>query len=374
VELWHRISGDATRLAYLLDTDADAARATARRVFSRCLARLQDRRSAYLIDVGFRRDVVRLVVRRRRWRVLHGVLGRTAMGLESPGIQLGHKRSALWRAFAGLKTKQRAALALESYVGLARGEAADVLGCSYGGATALVDRAWDALAGHLGEVPDAGELESLLRDVATEVELPDVEPGAVRRRARRARTASAVVALCVIGALAGVTAALATSAAEEDPDDDRTTDRGGTQVRILTEPEDGLSFVGAPAWCPDPRGTRSVDRSDERDVALVAERVAMSLVNDYADRLAHLIEVPDGAPPLARWPVNPSPAGLRVVGSGPGIANDTLGDLCGPAVAARSWIIILQDPFPPRGDAVAFYVLRRADGFKVWGTFGGTAN
>ena len=368
LELWRRVGVDAVCLAFLLDPDPEAANATAHRAFGRCVARMQDRRSADLIDVWFRREVVRQVARRTRRRRLRRALpgGAPAASNSPNGPSVNHE---LWRAFMLLPLKQRAAIVLDTFEHMPRLRVADVLGRSEAGTGSLVDRGWEGLEARLGARPDDAELERLLTVAAERFEAGSTDAREVTRIARRARWVSAVVAICLTGGAAAgaVAATTALSTSQQDADVSRTVDDedssdGGSAV--------GLGFRGSPGWCPDPRRALPLNQDRGRDATRTAIRVAIAVVKGYTKQLDHLIEVPAGAPPARRWAAPGRAAGLRVLGRGFGGLNDSLAINCGVQVAERTWIAILEDREPPADDAVAFYVVLRPDGYKVWGSHG----
>ena len=370
LELWHRVGADAARLAFLLDPDPDAARATAERAFSRAIARIQDRRSPELIDVWFRRDVVRLVARRNRAVRLRTLLKGNASGVADPRPGSPPGRD-LWRAFMLLPLKQRAALVLDVFEHMPRVRAADVLGRSVAGTTALIDRGWAGLK-HGGQEADAAELDRLLAAIAANLEPPSAEPGEIRRRARRARSASAIAAICLAGgAAAGVVAvSSALSTVQREAEEGRVGGEETSDDSGAGGSGDGLDFRGSPGWCPDPRRTLPINENTGSAATRAAIRVAISIVKGYTNQLEHLIEVPAGAPPVRRWPGPAGAARLQIVARGPGGLNDSLAIDCGVQVANRTWIAVIEDREPPAGDAVAFYVIRRPSDFKVWGSLG----
>jgi hypothetical protein len=371
MELWHRVGADATRLAFLLDPDPEAARATARRAFSRCITRIQDRRSADLIDVWFRRDVVRLVARRNRVRGVRSALNRRRPEVEELRGQSAARRK-LWHAFMLLPLKQRAAMVLDVFEHMPRARAADALGRSVAGTSALLARGWAGLEARLGSRPEASELGTMLALAAEPFEATSAEPAEIRKVARRARTVSAVVAICLVGGAAGgtIVASSALSTAQREAEESRISGDGEDDSSTEGGLAVGLGFRGAPGWCPDPRRALSIDSETGQDATRAAIRVAISIVKGYTNRLEHLIEVPAGAPPPRRWPGPAGAARLSVVARGFGGLNDSLTIDCGVQVADRTWITIIEDREPPWDDAVAFYVVRRPDGFKVWGSFG----
>jgi DNA-directed RNA polymerase specialized sigma24 family protein len=370
VELWHRVGADATRLAFLLDPDPEAARATARRAFSRCITRMQDRRSADLIDVWFRRDVVRLVARRNRVVGVRRALNRRRPEVDELPGQSAVRRE-LWHALMRLPVKQRAAIVLDVFEHMPRARAADALGRSVAGTSALLARGWAGLEARLGSRPEESELEKLLAAAAEHLEAASAQPVEITKLGRRARAVSAVVAICLAGGAAGGTivasSALSTAQREADEsrisgDSDDSSREGGSDI--------GLGFRGSPGWCPDPRRALTIDSETGKDATRAAIRVGISIVKGYTNQLEHLIEVPAGAPPPRQWPAPAGAGRLSIVARGFGGLNDSLTIDCGVQVADRTWIAIIEDREPPWDDAVAFYVVRRPTGFKVWGSYG----
>lgn len=371
MELWHRVGSDAARFAFLLEFDAEAARDIAERAFGRCIARMQDRRSTDLLDVWFRRDVVRLVARRTRARRIRNALGREGPVKATPfdGSSSGRE---LWSAFTSLPLTQRAAIVLDVYEHMPRPRAADALGRSVAGTSRLIDRGWATLETRLGVRPDGPDLERLLTAAAERFEAAPADPVDVRRLARRARAFSIVVAICLAGG--GVTGAIVATSALSTAQREARESRSGGDDRDEGSSEGGstvgLGFTGAPGWCPDPRRTLTISEETGREATRVAMRVAISIVKGYTNTLAHLIEVPVGAPPPRRWAAPAGAGRLRILARGLGGLNDTLAIECGVQVADRTWIAIIEDGDPPAGDAVAFYVILRPSGFKVWGSYG----
>ena len=374
VELWHRVGWDATRLAFLLDPDPEVARATAQRVFGRCLARFQDRRSAHLIDVWVRRDVVRLVARRSRARALRSVIRRRRAPTNQfpagdPGL-----RVVLGQAIMGLPLRQRAALVLEVFEQMPRIQASDVLGCSVSGTGALLERGRHRLAQRLGDEPDPAVVRDVLARAADSVTVPETESVEIRRTARRAHIVSGVAGVCLMAGAAAATIATV-SAISGEPDAQQAQvreSRGlpGDSVADLGSDVD-LRFNAAPGWCPDPRRALEIDAKRGIEATRVALRVAIAILKEYTDQLDYLIETPAGAAPPGKWPAPGGAARLRVVDKGIGSLNDSLAVRCGVQVADRTWIAIIEDRDPPWDDAVAYYVIRRANGFRVWGSLGG---
>jgi DNA-directed RNA polymerase specialized sigma24 family protein len=372
LELWRRAGADAARLAFLLDPDPEAARAIAERSFGRCIARMQDRRSTDLIDVWFRRDVVRLVARRSRISRLRRRLKSQAPRVpDLPGVPPAGRD--LWRAFMLLPLKQRAAIVLDHFEHMPRAHSADALGRSIAGTNSLIAHGWAGLEERIGAKPDETELQRLLTLAAEQFEAAPVTSGQVGKLARRARRVSAAVAICLAGGAVGggmvASSVLSTSRDAQESRPSGAVDDEDSEQRSTI----GLGFRGSPGWCPDPRRALRINEVTGRDATRTAIRVAIAINKGFADDLAHLIEVPAGAPPARRWPAPAAAARLSVVDRGLGGLNDSLAIECGVQVADRTWIVIIEDRVPPADDGVAFYVVMRPTGFKVWGSFGAFA-
>ncbi|WP_412543536.1 SigE family RNA polymerase sigma factor [Longispora sp. K20-0274] len=71
--------------------------------------------------------------------------------------QAAVERDAMWLLLAGLPRRQRAAVVLRYYEGLADAEIADVLGCAVGTVRAHISRALATLRTQLGPVTAGGE-------------------------------------------------------------------------------------------------------------------------------------------------------------------------------------------------------------------------
>jgi len=315
--------------------------------------------------------VVRLVARRTLALRVRKVLGRgTPVRDELPDGSSSARE--LWRALMSLPLKQRAAILLDVYEHMPPARAADALGRSVAGTSSLIEHGWASLETRLGTRPDGPELERLLTAVAERFDRTPAERVDVRRLARRARVLSVVVAICLAGG--GVTGAVAATSALSTAQREAEESRSGGDDRDDGSSEGestiGLGFRGAPGWCPDPRRALSFNEETGRDATRTAIRVAISIVKGYTNQLAHLIEVPVGAPPARRWAAPAGAARLRILARGLGGLNDSLAIECGVQVADRTWIAIIEDADPPADDAVAFYVILRPSGFKVWGSYG----
>ena len=371
-DLWYWIATDASRLGFLLIGDLEQAHKIARAVFVRCCARWQDRRDPYSFEAWLRRSIVRAALRRDRLRGMVMIVTRRPAPPPQNLAALSASNQKLWRALLSLRFRHRAALVLRYYTELSAGQTADALGASPGGVEALSARAFEGVRGRLdySDGPDpSAEVPDLLRAVAQRVDLPDDDRGTVVRRARTARvggTLAVAAGIAVLGASAlAVAGAMRSESLGAPTQPER---RPGVDERLRV-----ANFQGYPGWCPTIGGALPHRPEDTVTAAQLAARMNIALVKGFADRLPHLVERPVGSLPLSQWPSTMGALGLRVVGAGGAGSNRVLAKECGPVVAARTLTVVIEESSFPEREGVAFFLIRKASGLKVWGSFAGDA-
>jgi DNA-directed RNA polymerase specialized sigma24 family protein len=367
-ELWRRTAADAIRVAFVMGAGPQEAQRTAIRAFRRASWMWMDHRDPYWFETWVLRFTIKSVARRERVsRLLGGLLRRPRHDEAVPLSQDAHA----WRQFRKLPWRHRAVVVLVHLESLSLGAVADVLQTSAVGARALHERA----LGELDAAGDAGqELTALLRRRGAVVRPPDRHQTQLQRTYALANIVGAltagVVALAFGAATIGVWTALPATSGRTDVDPRGTVDeQGGRHAPAIPTSE----LLGAPDWCPSQSGMLPLRTDNGVEAVGVATRLNLGLINGYRSSVAHLVERPRGAPDPYSWSTTTGDAGQRVVLSVPAEANSLLASRCGHLVARRTWEVILEDPGPPHGDGVAFYLLRRADGMNVWGTFAGIA-
>ena len=125
---------------------------------------------------------------------------------------------------------------------------------------------------------------------------------------------------------------------------------------------------GAFEWCPDVRGTLGVGpdlRDEAEQVALRFSRAF--LTGDWRTARSFL---DPARPPLRKtdWTVAGKPSRLKVGAFGVH-GRPLLAYGCGKAVAARSVVVVIDDGTSSASADFNLYLVRRADGLKVWASY-----
>lgn len=160
-DLYVRHAPAGMRLAFLLTGDRNQAEDLMQEAFVRCVGRFRHLRVPDTFDAYLRRSIVNLHTSglrhkrvERTWLARHGAASAAAAarGTTIPDIAA---REDLWRALAGLPSRQRAALVLRYYEDLSEQQTAAVLGCTVAAVKSLVARGSETLRTRL--VPERGE-------------------------------------------------------------------------------------------------------------------------------------------------------------------------------------------------------------------------
>jgi hypothetical protein len=144
----------------------------------------------------------------------------------------------------------------------------------------------------------------------------------------------------------------------------------------------GLYPRGAFEWCPSLAGTLSTNVNDVATARSVAVAFDLALHRGARQTLARLEDptivdhtrVRDAKRAVLdpdRWAATWLASGVQVVGEGPGSGMAGLASYgCGPAVAARTWIVAVHDASHTNSAGGAAYFLdHRRSGWRVWGSY-----
>jgi RNA polymerase sigma factor (sigma-70 family) len=138
--LYESHSHAATRLAYVLTGDADAAQDIAQEAFVRVGRRIFALREPQYSHAYLYRTVVNLCRgRARRLKIERRALQMLTRDQRYEGPEVGDQ-DEMWRALLLLPVRQRAALFLRYYQDLSEAQAAEVLQCSVSALKSLVNR------------------------------------------------------------------------------------------------------------------------------------------------------------------------------------------------------------------------------------------
>jgi len=125
---------------------------------------------------------------------------------------------------------------------------------------------------------------------------------------------------------------------------------------------------GAFAWCPNVIGTLPFGPEDQQEAGRVAIAFDRALLE--GDR-ATLVRLTDPSVETFRrdWTTTWKAQRLRVLGYSAG-GGTLVSYGCGSKVASRTLAVTIQDATETASaGAATFYLVRRADGWKVWGSY-----
>lgn len=348
-EAWSRHGPAAVRVAYSLTGDRERAVKLATVGIRHALGTWRDIRGPDEMQIYVLRHVIG---RARRWR---------GEPQDLPGwTRLSHRR--------------RAAASLVLGEGLDPAEAARILECSRATVEALVRKGiagWASATGCRDGEPRAG-LEAWLRDRSQEVR--DHVPAPAPRPAGLLRACSALaLLLAVVGMFVGTVAAgrhltvAAPVASATAPVAERLAGDDGS----IPPPRVGL-MDSRRDWCPDPDYTLPFGRRPRAKAARVAVAFDAAVVENDWRTIAQLID----PSPLAlgvrqrKWDSTKSARGLTVTYSSSAALDEPARSFCGQRVASRSWKVVMHDVNGLTSEGLsAFYLVRRATGWKVWGSY-----
>jgi hypothetical protein len=362
----------ATRIAYLITADEARARRIGRRTVVRCAARFQDLRDPYVLETWFLKTVVDLSGR----ALILGSIGarlRRGHGEDRPPRMLDDRDLTLWREVRALSRRRLIAVVLKYYAGLSDEQIADATGCSVSGASAALDGAvssLDAGAPGPGTADLPAELSRLLSTAAASVEVRRNEPPEILRWAgvgRRIGLVGLGFAVLVAGVGVTVGARVLSRALQAGPEEDR----GEPAPRPPPAEQKPLRVDGAPAWCPDVDGVAHLESFVPDGPNHVALRFDISLARGRLSEALRDSFPSHGAPHPRRWPHTGGTTDLTVSYNFSGAKEPGLVSACGPEVAQRTWIVVIDDGTGLGPQQIVFYLVWPLENrtWKVWGSY-----
>ena len=127
---------------------------------------------------------------------------------------------------------------------------------------------------------------------------------------------------------------------------------------------------GAFQWCPDPQGTLPFGKNGSRRAERVALRFSRAFLKHQQVILQRLAD-PSARPHLNQsvWAITGKPGRIRVLSSSPARKDPLVTFGCGRLVASRSVAVTIDDGTSSASLDFTVYLVRRADGWKVWATY-----
>jgi uncharacterized membrane protein len=350
-EAWSRHGPAAVRVAYCLTGDQQRAVKLATVSIRHALGTWRDIRGPDELQIYVLRHVIRRA-RRIRW------------GAEPQDVG----------AWTRVTHRRRAALSLVLGEGLDPAEAARILECSRATVEAFVRKGvarWASATGSPEGDPRA-RLGVWLRDLTAEVR--DNAPAPALRPVGLLRAYSVVgLVLALAGMTLGTVAATRrlTEAAPAASTTATVTERLAGDDGSVPPPRVGLKDSRRD-WCPDPDYTLPFGRRPRAKAARVALAFDAAVVDNDWETIAGLID----PSPLAlgvrqrRWDSTELAHGLTVTYSSSAALDEPVRSFCGRRVASRSWKVVMHDANGVTSEGLAaFYLVRRATGWKVWGSY-----
>lgn len=339
-----RYESELFGLAFALSGDERRAEAVVRDAMRRAVARYEDKRGA---------DALELFL---FGRIVHHV-PRSATRRDDP----------LWNAWIKISPKRRAVLALILRGHLGEERVADAMGWSVSAVRKAADRGlteWGRATG--------GDRDSLQGLLAAQAQIPAATgPGAalVLRRLLPLSLAATLVAAVILAPPLTTPAPVAPPEAE-----------GAAVASSLSTAPRPLSLHGSREdFCPNLDGVLSFGAGADQKAARVAVAFNTALVRDDRRVIATYIDPWPGALNLKPrpWDHTRVAHGLAVILSASAESDGPATDLCGVTTAARSWKVIMHDSTGTSAgegrtsstSLAAFYLVRRAHGWKVWGSY-----
>jgi hypothetical protein len=277
-------------------------------------------------------------------------------------------------AWTRISHRRRAALSLVLGEDLGPAEAARILECSRATVESLVRKGLARWASATGsqEGDARARLSAWLRDRTAQAS--DHAPGPSLRPVGLLRAYSV---LGLVLALAGMTlgsVAAGRRLSQAVPPPNRNgsvTERLAADDGSIPPPRVGL-MDSRRDWCPDPDYTLPFGRRPRAKAARVALAFDAAVVENDWRTIAELID----PSPLAlgvrqrEWDSTELTRGLTVTYSSSAALDEPVRSFCGPRVASRSWKVVMHDANGVTSDGLAaFYLVRRATGWKVWGSY-----
>ncbi len=120
-------------------------------------------------------------------------------------------------------------------------------------------------------------------------------------------------------------------------------------------------------WCPDVSATLPFGNQSEQEAADVALRFARAYLNGDAAVVADLED--PSVPANATWTIAGDAAALSVGASAQGDPGNLVRFGCGPDVAARTWVVTVDDGTNSASADFYLFLVLRSDGWKVWASY-----
>ena len=142
----------------------------------------------------------------------------------------------------------------------------------------------------------------------------------------------------------------------------------------LTTPDRALNVARRSTfqWCPDVNAALPFDKTAAADAADVALRFNIALVRGREDVLADLADHSARSLEPDNWGHTLLSRGIEITFSAPARDDGRAQMGCGTVVAQRSWKVVMHDASRTASAGLAaYYLVKRDDGWKVWGSYGG---
>lgn len=125
---------------------------------------------------------------------------------------------------------------------------------------------------------------------------------------------------------------------------------------------------GAFEACPEVAGTLGPDPAAEEDAGRIAVRFNEAAHESDRTTVAALAD--PSALDLESWATTGTLEGLHVTSSASAADDGLVVFGCGPEVAERSWAVTISDESgTASAGSATFYLVRRSEGWKVWGSY-----
>jgi len=348
-----------TSFVQLLTGDRRLARRMAQRTVLRSLVAWRDVRDGETLELRLRgRAAISLARRHRLRRVIHPRSNRTEV------VSTPDESQRRWlllpvmrRAILALLIVEERSLA-EVAVALDRSESA------VGAAAAHASR-------RLG-YPDLEQGEGLREMFARLGRGATRGPDPAPRWTGWQRGISAVLSLALLAAASVASVEVAAAVARGDLED-RGLDAERAAVDLSTR-ERALNVARHSTfqWCPDVAAALPFDATAATDAAAVARRFNIALIRGRGEVLGGLADLSATSLEPDRWGHTLLTSGIEITYSAPA-RNDGRAQMgCGTLVAQRSWKVVMHDSSrTATAGLAAYYLVKRDDGWKVWGSYGG---
>lgn len=343
----------------LLCGDPHLARTIARRTLLRSLVTWRDVRDGEALELRLRgRAAIALARRHRLRRLLHH--RSTAAEVVSPPDESQ-------RRWLRLPVTRRAILALLIVEERSLAEVAVALDRSENAVKGAAARASRRLG-----YPDLEQGEGLREMFARLGRVSSRGPDPAPRRTGWQRGVSAAVSFALLAS--GLVASVEVAAAVARGDlEDRSLAAERSAVDLST-PERALNVARHSTfqWCPDVAAARPFDDTAATDAAVIARRFNVALIRGQGDVLTGLADHSATSLEPDQWGHTLLTSGIEITRSAPARDDGRAQMGCGTLVAQRSWKVVMHDASrTATAGLAAYYLVKRDDGWRVWGSYGG---